>query len=259
MKMENQMKRAVRASIGLACLVGVACGGSANGAGTTVAASPDSSAPPRTERVEVTGAFLPPMPVAVTSFGGATDGTYVYVLGGYHDEVTRTNVCVVLGPEGLLWRQRKHIPAFLRAGSDWIAEPIETPPSPLYVVGATPLGRIAIAICRDFLDLELRVALKNSVPPVDILLNPAFSPVTADFQAAHFEARRALYACTVFCNFATFGDSRIESPEKSARTIRVPRGEERVEIVDVPLFAMRAERSAWDARAHGRFIQSTRQ
>lgn len=84
MKMENQMKRAVRASIGLACLVGVACGGSANGAGTTVAASPDSSAPPRTERVEVTGAFLPPMPVAVTSFGGATDGTYVYVLGGYH-------------------------------------------------------------------------------------------------------------------------------------------------------------------------------
>lgn len=189
----------------------------------------------------------------------AREHRMLLVLGGYHDEVTRTNVCVVLGPEGLLWRQRKHIPAFLRAGSDWIAEPIETPPSPLYVVGATPLGRIAIAICRDFLDLELRVALKNSVPPVDILLNPAFSPVTADFQAAHFEARRALYACTVFCNFATFGDSRIESPEKSARTIRVPRGEERVEIVDVPLFAMRAERSAWDARAHGRFIQSTRQ
>lgn len=188
----------------------------------------------------------------------AREHRILLVLGGYHDEITRTNVCVVLGPDGLLWKQRKHIPAFLRAGSDWIAEPIETPPTPLYVVGATPLGRVAIAICRDFLDLELRVALKNSEPPVDIVLNPAFSPVTADFRAAHFEARRALYACTVFCNFAAFGDSRIESPDKGARTIRVPRGEERLELVDVPLFAMRAERSAWDARARGRFIQSTR-
>ena len=82
--------------------------------------------------------------------------------------------------------------------------------------------------------------------------------MTEDFQAAHFEARRSLYACTVFCNFAVFGDSRIETPEKGAPPIRVPKGEERLELADVPLFAMRAERSAWDARSHRRFIQSTR-
>ncbi len=180
------------------------------------------------------------------------------VLGGYHDEATRANKCVVLGPDGVLWQQRKHIPALLRSHGGWVEEPIEMTTSPIYVVGSTHIGRIAITICRDFLDLELRVALKNSEPPVDVVINPAFTPVTVDFQAAHFEARRALYACTVFCNFAVFGGSCIESPEKSSRRIEVAAGEERLEVTDIPLFMMRAERSAWDAQAHRRFIQSTR-
>lgn len=188
----------------------------------------------------------------------ARDHRIMIVLGGYHDETARTNVCVVLGPDGMLWQQRKHIPALLRSGGGWVEEPIETAASPTCVVGATRIGRIAIATCRDFLDLELRVALKNSEPPVDLVINPAFSPVTADFRAAHFEARRALYACTVFCNFATFGGSCIESPEKAARHVDVPAGEERLEIADVPVFAIRAEREAWDAAAHRRFVQSTR-
>jgi pimeloyl-ACP methyl ester carboxylesterase len=188
----------------------------------------------------------------------AHDRHMILVLGGYHDETTRTNVCTVLGPDGMLWRQRKHIPALLRSGSGWIDEPIETTASPIYVVATTHLGRIAIAICRDFLDLELRVALKNSEPPVDLVLNPAFTPVTADFGAAHFEARRALYACTVFCNFAVFGGSCVETPEKDAPHVEVPANEERLEVVELPVFAIRAERDAWDARAHRRFIQSTR-
>jgi hypothetical protein len=129
--------------------------------------------------------------------------------------------------------------------------------SSIYVVGGIQIGRIAVAICCDFLDLEVRVALKNSEPPVDVVINPAFTPVTVDFQAAHFEARRALYACTVFCNFAVFGGSSIETPEKSSR-IELTAGEERLEVADIPLFAIRAERSAWDAQAHRRFIQSTR-
>jgi predicted amidohydrolase len=188
----------------------------------------------------------------------AHDRRVILVLGGYHDETTRTNVCTVLGPDGMLWRQRKHIPALLRSGTGWVEEPIETTPSPIYVVATTHIGRIAIAICRDFLDLELRVALKNSEPTVDLVLNPAFSPVAADFRAAHFEARRALYACTVFCNFAVFGGSCLESPEKAAPQVDVPAGEERLEVADLPMFAIRAERDAWDARAHRRFIQSTR-
>ena len=122
---------------------------------------------------------------------------------------------------------------------------------------STSLGRVAIAICRDFLDLDLRVALKNAEPAADLVLNPAFSPVTSDFEAAHFEARRSLYACTVFCNFALFGGSRIQSPEKVQPVVLGP-GEERVVVIEVPLLAMRAERRAWDERARARFIQSTR-
>ncbi len=181
----------------------------------------------------------------------------VIVSGGHHDEATRHNVCRVIGPEGLLWQQRKHIPATLRAPGGWVEEPIDTPPTPIYVVASTALGRIAIAICRDFLDLDVRVALKNTEPAIDLVINPAFTAVTADFDAAHFEARRSLYAFTVFCNFAHFGGSRIESPEKRA-VVRLPPGEERMEIVDVPLLAMRTERGAWDERARRRFIQSTR-
>ena len=188
----------------------------------------------------------------------AREHRLILVLGGYHDETTRGNVCSVIGPEGMLWQQRKYIPALLRSGDVWTQEHLETTTAPLYVVGATHLGRIAITICRDFLDLELRVALKNSEPPVDLVLNPAFTPVTADFQAAHFEARRALYACTMFCNFGVFGGSRIESPDKRTRRIEMAAGEERLEVAEVPLFAMRAERSAWDAEARRRFIQSTR-
>lgn len=182
----------------------------------------------------------------------------VIVSGGHHDEATRHNVCRIIGPEGLMWQQRKHIPATLRAQQGgWIDEPIETPPTPIYVVASTSLGRIAVTICRDFLDLDVRVALKNTEPAIDLLINPAFTPVTEDFAAAHFEARRSLYAFTVFCNFAHFGGSRIESPEKHS-AVPIPRGEERLEIVDVPLLAMRAERGAWDERARRRFIQSTR-
>ncbi len=188
----------------------------------------------------------------------ARDHRLMVVLGGYHDETTRTNVCTVLGPDGVLWQQRKHIPALLRSGGGWVEEPIETTSSPIYVIATTHIGRLAIAICRDFLDLELRVALKNDEPAADLVINPAFSPVTADFRAAHFEARRALYACTVFCNFATFGGSCIESPEKTPRPNELPAGEERLELAEVPLFAIRAERGAWDAHAHRRFIQSTR-
>ena len=180
------------------------------------------------------------------------------VAGGYHDEITRANVCKVLGPQGLVWQQRKHIPALLTLAGETINEPIEAPAPHISVVATTRFGRIAIAICRDFLDLDLLVELRNSEPPVDVLINPAFTPVTADFSAAHLGARRALYACTVFCNYAAFGDSEIFSPEKRKRRVHVAPKKEAVVDRDVPLFALRAERRAWDQRAHRRFIQSTR-
>lgn len=38
----------------------------------------------------------------------------------------------------------------------------------------------------------------NFKPPVDLIFNPAFTPVTADFKAAHFDARRSIYAWSFF-------------------------------------------------------------
>ncbi|MGZ3422401.1 MAG: alpha/beta fold hydrolase [Polyangiales bacterium] len=180
------------------------------------------------------------------------------VAGGYHDEVTHANVCKVVGPGGTVWQQRKHIPATLTLGGETLREPIEAPLPHISVVATTRFGRIAIAICRDFLDLDLLVELRNAEPPIDVLINPAFTPVTADFTAAHIGARRGLYACTVFCNYAAFGDSEIFSPEKRKRRVHVGPEKEAVVYRDVPLFELRAERRAWDQRAHRRFIQSTR-
>jgi len=64
----------------------------------------------------------------------------------------------------------------------------------------------------------------------------------------------AIYACTVFCNFAVFGGWCLESPEKAAPHVEVPAGEERLEVADLPVFEIRAERKAWDALAHRRFL-----
>ncbi len=47
------------------------------------AAQPVDKAKIVATHIEATGALLPVMPLAVTSFGGASDGKYAYVLGGY--------------------------------------------------------------------------------------------------------------------------------------------------------------------------------
>lgn len=52
--------------------------------------------------------------------------------------------------------------------------------------------------------------------------------------------------------------SCLESPEKAAPHVEVPAGEERLEVAELPVFEIRAEREAWDALAHRRFLQSTR-
>lgn len=59
-----------------------ACG--ASGPSTPLATPTPTSASTPTPDVQVSGALLPPMPTAVTSFGAATDGEHVYVIGGYH-------------------------------------------------------------------------------------------------------------------------------------------------------------------------------
>ncbi len=63
-----------------------ACGSTAPRTASTpppASPSPQATATDATS-VEVEGDLLAPMPTAVTSFGAATDGTHLYVLGGYH-------------------------------------------------------------------------------------------------------------------------------------------------------------------------------
>ncbi|MFX1249733.1 MAG: hypothetical protein ACFFBQ_20240, partial [Promethearchaeota archaeon] len=115
-------------------------------------------------------------------------------------------------------------------------------------------------ICRDFMDMDLRVELKNCEPPIDLIFNPAFTPVTADFKAAHFDARRSIYAYCFFANVAEFGDSLIYTPEKERIERIIPKGKESIIFKDVDLFKLRTERKKWELRANGEkpFIQSTR-
>ncbi|MFX1457108.1 MAG: carbon-nitrogen hydrolase family protein, partial [Promethearchaeota archaeon] len=186
----------------------------------------------------------------------------IYIIpGSYHDQETKQNICMVISPEKILWKQEKHIPAIIHFKDKKFKEPIETTSRPRKIlVCNTEYGRIAIAICRDFLDMDLRVELKNFEPAVDIILNPAFTPVTADFKAAHFDARRSIYAYCFFANVAEFGDSLIYTPEKDRTERNIPAKEEGLIYKDIDLFKLRSERKKWE-KEHEKeraFIQSTR-
>lgn len=182
------------------------------------------------------------------------------VPGSYHDQETKKNLSVVIASDGILWKQEKHIPATIHFEGNKFQEGIDVSIQPRKtIICNTEYGRIAIVICRDFLDMDLRVELKNVEPPVDIILNPAFTPVTADFQAAHFDARRSIYAYCYFANVAEFGNSLIYTPEKERKEKIIPPKEESIIYKDVDIFNLRLERKKWEIEKKERtFIQSTR-
>lgn len=194
--------------------------------------------------------------VLVRAVEDAARSGLIVIAGGFHDESTKMNLARAYGPSGLLWEQPKHVPAILAGGK--LVERIRVPEPRRTIVAETTVGRIVIAICRDFLDVDLRVAIKHADPPVDIVLNPAFTPVTADFEAAHFEARRSLYAYEVFCNHAAFGRSTILAPERGGRRRTLSPGVEDVLVKDIDLEGLRAERTRWETARKPRFVQSTR-
>lgn len=183
------------------------------------------------------------------------------VPGSYHDHKNKQNISVVVSPDGILWEQAKHIPAIIHFKGTRLTEGIVGHTSPREtIICSTEFGRIAIVICRDFLDMDLRVALKNADPPVDLIINPAFTPVTADFRAAHYDARRSIYAYCFFANVAEFGDSLIYTPERERVETNMPAKEEGLIYKEVDLFKLRSERKKWEEeRARSKpFIQSTR-
>ncbi|MFX1493707.1 MAG: nitrilase-related carbon-nitrogen hydrolase [Promethearchaeota archaeon] len=186
----------------------------------------------------------------------------MYIIpGSYHDQATKRNLSVVIGPEGILWEQEKHIPALIHFGGKKFKETIDTSALPRKtIVCNTEFGRIAILICRDFLDMDLRVELKNFEPPVDIIINPSFTPVTADFKAAHFDARRSIYGYCFFANVAEYGESHIYTPEKDRTERVIPAKEEGLIYKDIDLFKLRSERKKWEKEQNKErlFIQSTR-
>jgi pimeloyl-ACP methyl ester carboxylesterase/predicted amidohydrolase len=198
--------------------------------------------------------------IAETLAALAREHRMLIVPGSFHDPVREVNVAHAIGPEGPLWEQEKHIPATLTLAGRRVTEGIRPSSSRKVVVAGTRWGRIAIVICRDYLDLDLRAALRHADPPVDLVLNPAFTPVTADFEAVHLEARRAIYACSLFANAAAFGRSLAHAPERGRRRRPLAPYTEAVLCKDVDVGALRAARLEWDRR-HGldaRFIQSTR-
>ena len=187
-------------------------------------------------------------------------GMYI-IPGSYHHLKNQQNISPVISPKGILWEQTKHIPATIHFQNQRISEGIRvTSTSGEIVVANTEYGRIAVIICRDFLDMDLRVELKNFEPPVDIIINPAFTPVTADFKATHFDARRSIYAYSFFVNIAEFGDSLIYTPEREREERTITKGKEDIIYKDIDLFKLRAARSKWEKEQQKTksFIQSTR-
>ncbi len=186
----------------------------------------------------------------------------MYIIpGSYHDPTTRRNLSLVISPNGVLWKQEKSIPAMINFKGTRFKEGIESGKLPSNVIICnTEYGRIAIAICRDFLDMDLRVELKNFEPPVDLIFNPAFTPVTADFKAAHFDARRSIYAYCFFANIGEYGNSLIYTPEKERIKRTIPPKEEGLIFKDIDLFRLRSERKKWQKihEKEKQFIQSTR-
>ncbi|MFX0113454.1 MAG: tetratricopeptide repeat protein [Candidatus Hodarchaeota archaeon] len=186
----------------------------------------------------------------------------MYIIpGSYHDPKTKRNISVVIDSAGIVWEQSKHNPATIHFGEQRFVEGIALEETPRKtIICNTEFGRIAIVICRDFLDMDLRVELKNCEPPVDLVLNPAFTPVTADFRAAHFDARRSIYAYCFFANIAEYGDSLIYTPEKDRIERKIPKKEENLIYKDVDLFKLRSERRKWESEQakSKQFIQSTR-
>jgi hypothetical protein len=81
-----------------------------------------------------------------------------------------------------------------------------------------------------------------------------------DFRAAHFDARRSIYAYCFFANVAEYGDSLIYTPERDREERHVPRGREDIIFKDVDLFQLRSERKKWEQeqKKQRAFIQSTR-
>ncbi|MBY9020548.1 MAG: hypothetical protein KGD67_05780 [Candidatus Lokiarchaeota archaeon] len=186
----------------------------------------------------------------------------MYIIpGSFHNLENNRNTSIVIGPEGILWEQEKHIPAIIHFQGKKFEENIKVGRLPKEtIICNTEYGRIAIVICRDFLDMDLRVELKNFEPPIDIVINPAYTPVTADFKAAHFDARRSIYAYCFFVNIAEYGESLIYTPEKDRIERLIPPKEETLIYKDLDLFKLRSERKKWDIehKKKRQFIQSTR-
>ncbi|MHA2156928.1 MAG: nitrilase-related carbon-nitrogen hydrolase [Candidatus Hodarchaeales archaeon] len=186
----------------------------------------------------------------------------MYIIpGSFHKKDTQRNISPVISPHGILWEQEKHIPATITYKGKQFTEGIDVEAvTRRTIIGDTEYGRIAIVICRDFLDMDLRVELKNFEPPVDLIFNLSFTPVTADFKAAHFDARRSIYAYCFFANIAELGDSSIYTPEKERIERVIPAGVEGLIYKDVDLFQLRSERKKWEKKhkKEKSFIQSTR-
>ncbi|MHA1977062.1 MAG: nitrilase-related carbon-nitrogen hydrolase [Candidatus Hodarchaeales archaeon] len=186
----------------------------------------------------------------------------MYIIpGSFHRKSTHRNISVVISPHGILWEQEKHIPATITYKGKQFTEGIDVETvMRKTIIGDTEYGRMAIVICRDFLDMDLRVELKNFEPPIDLLFNLSFTPVTADFKAAHFDARRSIYAYCFFANIAELGDSSIYTPEKERIERVIPAGDEGLIYKDVDLFQLRYERRKWEnkQKQEKAFIQSTR-
>jgi pimeloyl-ACP methyl ester carboxylesterase len=119
-------------------------------------------------------------------------------------------------------------------------------------VGVSEREREDFSLADELADLEV-VVDEVTKGPIAMFGSSQGGPLSIAYEAAHPERVTHL----VLYGAYESGAAIARAPVRDS-FVSLVRAREIVAVRDVPLFALRAERRAWDERAHRRFIQNTR-
>lgn len=175
---------------------------------------------------------------------------------------TVSNEAVVIVPRRLRGRQIAHRTEVRRVGKTYPAPgekrklqsitgaSVAFMPHPVVWIFESPdLGKFAVAICYDFLDLDRIVMYRNRVQTLFIL---AYNQDTTSFDHLAEALSRMLFCNVVVCNCGQFGGSLAVSPFREAYLRSVYRhsgqGLPHAQLIQLPLATLAAHQQGQQSR-----------